>query len=148
MSTKPPDGWKALLENIIPNVSSGNHPNAEGHRIIAALFADVLVAFPPLPPTGVRVLDPQDHLKKNVQWDMNYESDFSHFAIDFAFEPTPLSQHLTTVNNSFTFTLFPFLPQLYFRLQTVDRGSRTSVFSTAFPTQTENFSRAKQQQRL
>ena len=105
--------------------------------LIASLFAPVLVAFPPLPPSGVLVLNPQDHLKKNVQWDMNYESDFSHFAIEFAFEPDPLSQHLTTVNNHFTFTLFPFLPQLYFRLQTVDRGNHASAFSTAFPAQTE-----------
>jgi hypothetical protein len=144
MNTNPPDGWKELLENIIPNISNGNHPNAEGHRVIATLFADVLVAFPPLPPTGVRVLNPQDHFKKNVQWSTNYESDFSHFVIEFAFEPDPLSQRLDTIYNHFTFTLFPFLPQLYFRLQTVDSGSRTSAFSTVFPAQTMNFSRAKQ----
>jgi lysophospholipase L1-like esterase/chitodextrinase len=39
MNTNPPDGWKALLENIIPEVSKGNHPNGEGHRIIASFFA-------------------------------------------------------------------------------------------------------------
>jgi lysophospholipase L1-like esterase len=144
MSTNPPDGWKALLENIIPNISSGNHPNAKGHRVIANLFAAALVAFPPLPPSGINVLNPQDHLKKKMLWDMNYESDFSHFAIEFAFEPDPLSQHLTTSNNYFTFTLFPFLPQLFFRLQTVDRGSRTSVFSKVFSVQNENYSQEKQ----
>lgn len=144
MNTNPPDGWKTLLENIIPNISSGNHPNAEGHRLIAGLFADVLVAFPPLPPSDIRVINPQDHFKKNVQWDMNYESDFSHFAIEFAYQPDPLSQRLTTSANHFTFTLFPFLPQLYFRLQTVDRGSHASAFSKVFPAQAINFPQAKQ----
>ena len=91
MNTNPPDGWKDLLERIISGISSGNHPNAEGHRVIAALFADALAAFPPLPPTGVRVLNPDDALKKNVQWDENYESDFSHFVIEFAFEPHPVT---------------------------------------------------------
>jgi lysophospholipase L1-like esterase len=146
MNSNPPDGWKALLENIIPEISKGNHPNQEGHRVIASLFADALEAFPPQTPQNILILNPLDHLKKNVQWDANYESDFSHFAIEFAFEPDPLSQHLTTVNNHFTFTLFPFLPQLYFRLQTVDRGNHASAFSTVFPPQTGNFPRAKQLQ--
>ena len=144
MNTNPPDGWKELLEDIIPGVSNGNHPNAEGHRLIAGLFADALVAFPPLPPSGVRVLNPQDHFKKNVQWSTNYESDFSHFAIEFAYQPDPLSQRLTTSANHFTFTLFPFLPRLYFRLQTVDRGSHASAFSKVFPAQAINFPQAKQ----
>ena len=153
MNTNPPDGWKDLLEKpgwVITDEgkvwAKGNHPNEAGHRLIASLFAPALVSFPPLPPSGISVLNPQDHLKKNVQWDMNYESDFSHFAIEFAFEPSPLSQHLTTVNNQFTFTLFPFLPQLYFRLQTVDSGNRTSAFSAVFPDQTGDYSQAKRRQ--
>ena len=84
-------------------------------------------------------------MKKNVQWDSNYESDFSHFAIEFAFDPDPLSQHLTTTNHTFTFTLFPFLPQLYFRLQTVDRDDHGSAFSTIYPAQSLDFSQAKEQ---
>jgi lysophospholipase L1-like esterase len=132
MNTDPPNGYKTLLERIIPGVSNGNHPNPEGHRVIAGLFADALVAFAPLPPSGVTVLNPKDSFKKNVQWDANHESDFSHFAIEFDFEPPPLLQRLTTSENHFTFTLFPFLPKLYFRLQTVDRGGRTSAWSEVF----------------
>jgi lysophospholipase L1-like esterase len=142
MNTDPPNGWKTLLESDI--TAKGNHPNAQGHMLIASLFAPVLVAFPPLPPSGISVLNPQDNFKKNVQWDVNYESDFSHFAIEFAYKPDSLSQHLTTVNSNFTFTLFPFLPQLYFRLQTVDQGNRASAFSTIFPAQTGDYSRTKQ----
>jgi lysophospholipase L1-like esterase len=144
MNTNPPNGWRDLLENIIPNVSSGNHPNVAGHRLIAGLFTGALVAFPPLPPGGIRVLNPQDHFKKNVQWDVNFESDFSHFAIEFAYQPDPLSQRLTTTANHFTFTLFPFLPQLYFRVQTVDRGSHGSAFSTVYPAQTTKLYHAQQ----
>jgi lysophospholipase L1-like esterase len=144
MNTNPPNGWRDLLENIIPNVSSGNHPNVAGNRIIAGLFAATLAAFPPLPPSGVRVLDPQDHFKKNVQWDVNYESDFSHFAVEFAYQPDPLSQRLTTSDNHFTFRLFPFLPKLYFRLQAVDRGNHASAFSAVFPAQAQNSPRSQQ----
>jgi lysophospholipase L1-like esterase len=143
LNTNPPDGWRNLLENIIPNVSSGNHPNAEGHRIIADLFAYALTAFPPLAPTGILVLNPQDKLSKNVQWDANYESDFNHFAIEFDYTPAPLTHHLTTADNHFTFTLFPFLPKLYFRLQTVDRGGRTSAFSAVFSAQTQKSYQAR-----
>jgi len=39
MDSNPPDGWKMLLENIIPEISKGNHPNQQGHRVIAELFA-------------------------------------------------------------------------------------------------------------
>ncbi len=134
MDTNPPDGWKDLLERIISGVSSGTHPNEEGHRIIAGLFADALASFPPLPPSGVRILNPNDNLIKNVQWDANPESDFSHFVVEFDFERT-LSQRLTTSENHFSFTLFPFLPQLYFRLQTVDRGLRSSAFTTVYSAQ-------------
>jgi lysophospholipase L1-like esterase len=154
LDTNPPNGWKELLEEpgwVLVNDewlwAKGNHPNAEGHRVIANLFAAALTAFPPLPPGNVSVLNPQDQLKKKVQWDANYESDFSHFAIDFAFAPEPLSQRLTTVNNYFTFTLFPFLPKLYFRLQTVDRGGRSSDFSNVVPARTAKYSSAKQQRK-
>ncbi|MBN2400470.1 MAG: SGNH/GDSL hydrolase family protein [Candidatus Aminicenantes bacterium] len=143
LSTNPPNGWKSLLEDIIPPVSSGNHPNAEGHRIIAGLFADVLTTFPPLPPSGIHVINPQDTIKKNVQWDANYESDFSHFAIEFDFAPPPLTHRLTTTDNHFTFNLFPFLPTLYFRLKTVDRGDRASDFSEVFSGQNQVSTPAK-----
>jgi lysophospholipase L1-like esterase len=144
MNTNPPDGWRALLENIILDVSSGNHPNAAGNRIIAGLFADALAAFPPLPPSHIVVLNPADPLRKNVSWDPNYESDFSHFAIEFAFSADRLAQRLTTSDNKFTFSLFPFLPQLYFRLQAVDRHNHASAFSETFAAQAGSLSKAGQ----
>jgi lysophospholipase L1-like esterase len=140
MSTDPPDGWKTLLEST--SAGKGNHPNAEGHLLIASLFAPALAAFPPLPPSGVQILDPQNAYKIDAQWDANFESDFSHFAFEFAYKPSPLSQQLATSDNHITFTLFPFLPELYFRLQTVDRGSHASEFSTVYSAQKKNSTQA------
>jgi len=126
MSTNPPDGWKDLLEDIIPNISSGNHPNASGHRLIASLFAPALVAFPPEAPKNVAVIDPQNTLRRTAAWDSNYESDFDHFHAEFGFQPEALHYSLDTAASYCTFNLFPFLPQLYFRIQAVDRGGRRS----------------------
>lgn len=126
LNTKPPDGWKDLLENIIPGISSGNHPNAQGHRLIASLFAPALVAFPPQPPHDVTVIDPDDTLQRTASWSVNYESDFSHFHVEFGFQPGALGYFLDTPAAYCTFSLFPFLPQLYFRVHAVDRGERQS----------------------
>lgn len=136
METNPPDGWKDLLEDVIPDVSSGNHPNADGHRLLASLFAGALVAFPPLPPRNVRVLDAQSALQRTASWDPCYESDFDHFRIEFDFQPQGYAHALDTGESHHTFTLFPFLPQVYFRLQAVDRGGHAGVFAAAGPPET------------
>jgi lysophospholipase L1-like esterase len=130
MNTNPPDGWKDLLEPVILNVSSGNHPNAEGHKLIASLFSPVLVKFPPLPPESVSVIDPASTLKRTASWNPNYESDFDHFHVEFGFLPGELDYFLDTAASYCTFNFFPFLPQVYFRLQTFDRGGRQSDFVT------------------
>ncbi|MCJ7526132.1 MAG: SGNH/GDSL hydrolase family protein, partial [Candidatus Aminicenantes bacterium] len=137
MNLDPPDGWKDLIETpglIIVDgeevVVKGNHPNAAGHYLIASLFAPVLAAFPPLAPGNVSVLNPESGANRKVFWDANYESDFSYFEIEFGFTPNALDYTLTTAVSYHMFTLFPFLPQLYFRLRTVDRGERHSDFVT------------------
>ena len=129
MNTDPPDGWKTLLENIIPGISKGNHPNAAGHSLIASLFTDALVKFPPQAPKNIAVIDPLNASHRTALWDINYESDFSHFHIEFGFQPQALHYSLDTAASYRSFTLFPFLPQLYFRIQAVDRGNHASVFS-------------------
>lgn len=131
METNPPDGWKALLEDVIPDVSSGNHPNAEGHRLLASLFSGALVAFPPLPPRNVRVLDAASALQRTASWDPCYESDFDHFRIEFDFLPQAYSYALDSGESHHTFILFPFLPQVYFRLQAVDRGGHAGDYAAA-----------------
>ncbi len=136
MNTNPPDGWKDLLERRmtvivdgLPVLSKGNHPNAAGQRLIATLFSPALAAFPPLPAQNITVLNPQDRLQRNVQWDPGYESDLDHYHIEFGFKPQALDYSLDNAASHYTFNLFPFLPQVYFRIQAVDRGGNTSVFS-------------------
>jgi len=130
MNTNPPDGWKELLEHVIPNVSKGNHPNAAGHQLIASLFSPVLVKFPPQPPENIILIDPASTLKRTASWSPNYESDFDHFHVEFGFQPGELDYSLDAADSYCTFNLFPFLPQLYFRVQTFDRGGRQSEFVT------------------
>jgi lysophospholipase L1-like esterase len=126
LNTNPPDGWRDLLENIIPGLSSGNHPNAAGHRLIASLFAPALVTFPPQPPRNVNVIDPDNTLHRTASWSVNYESDFDHFHVEFGFQPGALDYSLDAPASYCTFNLFPFLPELYFRVRAVDRGGRQS----------------------
>ncbi len=130
LGTNPPDGWQDLLEDVIPNVSSGNHPNAAGHGLIASLFAAALVKFPPQPPQDITVLDPEDPLRRTVSWSPCFESDFSHFHVEFGFLPGALNYFMDTAASYCWFNLFPFLPQLYFRIQAVDRGAHQSEFVT------------------
>jgi lysophospholipase L1-like esterase len=137
MDNTPPDGWKDLIEDPgtvivdeVPITVKGNHPNAAGHQLIASLFAPVLTAFPPLAPRNLDVLNPASQVNRSVFWDANYESDFSYFEIEFGFTPNALDYSLTTAASHYKFSLFPFLPQLYFRLRTVDRGERHSDFVT------------------
>ena len=130
LNTNPPDGWKNLLENIIPGLSSGNHPNATGHKLIASLFAPALVAFPPQPPHDITVVDPGNTLHRTASWSVNYESDFDHFLVEFGFQPGALDYSLDTPASYCTFNLFPFLPRIYFRVRAVDRGERRSEPAT------------------
>lgn len=133
MKTAPPNGWKMLLETIIPGVSKGNHPNEAGHGVIAGLFANALAQFPPLPPERITVIDPQNKLSRTASWNINPESDFSHFHVEFGFQPQALEYGMDTAASFCTLHLFPFLPQLYFRVQTVDRSDRRSGFSLPSP---------------
>ncbi|MBN2345128.1 MAG: SGNH/GDSL hydrolase family protein [Candidatus Aminicenantes bacterium] len=136
MNTNPPNGWKDLLET--PGIVvvggeeiyvKGNHPNGAGHSLIASLFADALAAFPPLPPRNISVIDFPERHQRTAFWDVNPESDFSHFHVEFGFSPEDLRYKQNTGNAYQTFNLFPFLPQLHFRVQTVDRNNRQSDFS-------------------
>jgi lysophospholipase L1-like esterase len=129
MTTNPPNGWKSLLEEVSSTGGSGNHPNQAGHALIASLFAPALVKFPPMAPQDVAVLDPQDPQQRKVSWAPCYESDFDHFRVEFGFQPQKLNHALETGVAYHTFTLFPFLPQFFFRVQAIDRGDRGSAFS-------------------
>lgn len=135
MASDPPDGWKDLLETpgtvIIDGqevVIKGNHPNNEGHALIASLFSAALIAFPPLPPANVKVLNPDGAVVRTATWDPSPESDFDHFHIEFGFKAGERPYAVNTQSGYYQFRLFPFLPALDFRIRTVDRSGRSSDF--------------------
>jgi len=128
METNPPDGWKALLEDI-----GGNHPSPAGHIIIAGLFAGVLAAYPPLVPTGVENNSTERPAVRRFRWDLGCESDFSYYRVEFGPSLRSLRHVAVTSANWIDFTGFP-LEDVYFRVQAVDAAEHLSRFTRIFTT--------------
>jgi lysophospholipase L1-like esterase len=128
MATDPPDGWKALLEDI-----GGNHPSPAGHIVIAGLFAGVLAAFPPRVPTGVRNASPDDPSSRRFQWDRGCESDILNFRVEFGPYPDALKNVTVTAANWIDLPGFP-SKDAFFRLQAVDTGGNLSGFTRIYST--------------
>jgi lysophospholipase L1-like esterase len=128
MAANPPDGWKALLEDI-----GGNHPSPAGHLVIAGLFADVLAAYPPLAPTGVErvLLDGAD--SRRFQWEQGCEADISHYRVEFGPSSGSLAQAEVIGVNWIEFPGFP-SEDVYFRVQAVDTGGNASGFTRVYTT--------------
>jgi lysophospholipase L1-like esterase len=128
MAASPPDGWKALLEDV-----GGNHPSPAGHLVIAGLFADVLAAYPPLVPTGVErnLLDGPD--SRRFQWEPGCESDISHYRVEFGLLPGSLEKTVITGANWIEFPGFP-SEDVHFRVQAVDTGGNASGFTRVYTT--------------
>jgi lysophospholipase L1-like esterase len=129
MAANPPDGWKALLEDI-----GGNHPSPAGHNVIAGLFADVLAAFPPLQLTGVENVSTEWPVVRRFRWTPGCESDVSYYRVEFG--PSPIALE-NVIETSAPWIVFPGFSSevVYFRVQAVDltghKGSFTRVNSTA-----------------
>jgi lysophospholipase L1-like esterase len=128
MAANPPDGWRALLEDV-----GGNHPSPAGHSVIAGLFSQVLAAYPPLVPGGVErdALGGPD--SRRFQWNPGCESDISHYRVEFGPSPNVLGQTLITVANRVELPGFP-SEDVYFRLQAVDTTGHAGEFSRVFTT--------------
>jgi hypothetical protein len=129
MATNPPDGWKALLEDI-----GGNHPSPAGHIVIAGLFSDVLAAFPPLRPTGVENVSTDSPTVRRFRWDAGCESDLYCYRVEYGAFPPALNQVAITNAPLIDFTGFP-SEEVYFRVQAVDsaghQGGFTRIYTTA-----------------
>jgi lysophospholipase L1-like esterase len=129
MATDPPDGWKALLEDI-----GGNHPSPAGHNVIASLFADVLAAYPPLQLTGVENVSTEWPVVRRFRWTPGCESDLAYYRVEFGPSPIALDNVAET---SAPWIVFPGFSsqEVYFRVQAVDltghKGSFTRVNTTA-----------------
>jgi lysophospholipase L1-like esterase len=128
MATNPPDGWKALLEDI-----GGNHPSPAGHSVIAGLFAGVLAAYPPLVPTGVENVSTEWSVVRQFRWDPGCESDLSFYRVEFGPSPRSLRHVAVTSANWIDFSEFP-SEHVYFRVQAVDAAEHQSRFTRIFTT--------------
>lgn len=128
MATDPPNGWKALLEDI-----GGNHPSPAGHTVIAGLFANVLTAFPPLDPSNVTNVSTEEPTVRRFRWDPGCESDLSCFRVEYGPMPSTLDDVAVTSGNSI---VFPGLPShdVYFRVQAVDAAGYRSGFTQIYTT--------------
>jgi len=129
MATDPPDGWKALLEDI-----GGNHPSPAGHIVIAGLFAGVLADFSPLRPSGVENISAESSNIWQFRWDRGCESDLSHYRVEFGNSPRALVHEAVTSAPWMDFRGYS-SDDVYFRVQAVDsagnQGSFTRIYSTA-----------------
>jgi lysophospholipase L1-like esterase len=129
MATNPPDGWKALLEDI-----GGNHPSPAGHLVIAGLFAEALAAYPPLQPTGIENVSTEWPSVRRFCWIPGCESDLSYYRVEYGPSPVLLKYAVETGAPWIVFPGFP-SEDVYFRVQAVDlagyKGGFTRVLSTA-----------------
>jgi lysophospholipase L1-like esterase len=128
MATNPPDGWKALLEDI-----GGNHPSPAGHIVIAGLFAGVLAAYPPLRPTGVENVSTEWPVVRRFRWDRGCESDLSCYRVEFGPFPPALEHVAVTSANWIDFPGFP-SEDVYFRVQAFDAAGHRSGFTRIYTT--------------
>ena len=128
MATDPPDGWKALLEDI-----GGNHPSPAGHTIIAGLFANVLASYPPLDPTGVENVSTEDPIVRRFRWDPSCESDLSCYRVEYGPAPSSLDHVAVTNVHSIVFPGFP-SHDVFFRVQAIDAAGNRSGFTRIYTT--------------
>lgn len=128
MATNPPDGWKDLLEDI-----GGNHPSPAGHLVIAGLFADVLAAFPPFVPTGIKNTSTEWPVVRRFSWDPGCESDLSYYRVEFGPYPRALENIVITETNWIVFR-GSLSEDVHFRVQAVDSGEHPSAFTRIYST--------------
>jgi lysophospholipase L1-like esterase len=128
VATNPPDGWKALLEDI-----GGNHPSPAGHIVIADLFASVLAAYPPLVPTGIENISTEWPVLRRFRWQRGCESDVSWYRVEFGPFPNALKHIVETSANWIDLPGFP-SEDIYFRVQAVDAAEHQSGFTRIYTT--------------
>jgi lysophospholipase L1-like esterase len=123
-----PEGWVALLEDI-----KGNHPNPQGHRVIADLFKKEILLLPPAKPENIARID-ANTFSQTFEWSANEEFDFSHYLIEFGYLPDNLNRKVTTPDTFYTFIIMPlhaaFNARIYFRIQSVDKDGNASDFTS------------------
>lgn len=125
-----PDGWEVCLEDI-----QGRHPSPTGHQVMADLFKPIILDLNPEVPVNFSTIDSNLNAI-SVQWDENFEFDFSHYLISFGFSTDQLDHLTQSSTNSFLFANIPFnatlRKQIYLKIQAVDKDGNTSAYSNLF----------------
>lgn len=124
--------WEEMLEDIVGNHKVAAHPSPAGHRVIADLFLPKILELPPQTPSNI-LFSAVSPIRMNVEWRGNYEFDFSHYVIEFAFNPGNLNRRTVTIDSFFSFIRLPFhsfsQSRVYFRIRAKDKADYSSDFS-------------------
>jgi lysophospholipase L1-like esterase len=124
--------WESLLEDIVEGYEVGVHPSPAGHEVIANLFLPEILALPPQMPSDIQgyTINPY---RLTIEWSENVEFDFSHYVIEFAFNPDNLNRRVETSSCFFSFIRPPFLSSsqshIYLRIRAEDKDGYSSDFS-------------------
>lgn len=113
------------------------HPNEKGYQIMAEEWLKALQGEPMAVPSGIEAVETSPY-RITIRWQANTESYFSHYILEFGYNPAQLSQTVTTQQNRYYFYSYPlhnpFLTRLCLRIQAVDDKGRKSAFSPLFST--------------
>ncbi len=92
------------------------------------VFAEPLNPFPPAPPTGLAVVDPETGARLDLSWNANAENDVSFYTVHFGTTPA-LGQTANTVLNSFALTGLADETPYYIRVSATNTSGLTSALS-------------------
>jgi lysophospholipase L1-like esterase len=142
MDTNPPDGWLTLLEDMGSAYDlykgQGQHPSPAGHQVIANLFKQQIIDYPPAIPMGLQIAKNENN-HFSIYWTANTDFDFSHYILHYGFSPTDLGNRVILDSPMFSYVRFPlhehFFRTIYLQIQAVDINNNTSQRSRLFSSQ-------------
>ncbi len=124
--------WEAMLEDIIDDNELGVHPSPAGHEVIANLFLPKILELPPHMPSNIQPF-PFNSYRLTIEWSENVEFDFSHYVIEFGFNPDNINRRVETTSCFFSFIKPPFhlssQSHVYLRIRADDKDGHSSDFS-------------------
>jgi len=124
--------WESMLEDIVEGYEVGVHPSPAGHEVIANLFLPKILELPPQIPSNIQTFTINPY-RLTIEWSGNIEFDFSHYVIEFGFNPDNLNRSVETTSCFFPFIKPPFhsssQSSVYLRLRAEDKDGHSSDFS-------------------
>jgi lysophospholipase L1-like esterase len=122
-----PSGWEDLMEDT----DKKNHPNPEGHEVIAGLLAEgIREVLPEIPQISSVTRLP--YYRFEVRWDSCPDFDHDHYLIEYGYQPGSFIHQVPAFESRHIFTLIPYdnlVPEIFYRVRAVDDGGRWSPAS-------------------